>query len=538
VLKSAAVYIPLDPDHPAERLAAVIADTGASIAVTLPEHRDLLPPGVTVIFAGEDAGEDASDRPGESPPVTILPSSLAYVIHTSGSTGRPKGVAISHRAYAHHCQVIARAYGIQPDDRVVLLAALIFDVAMDQIAATLVRGATVVAGAPQFWTARELPDQIAALRITIMETTPAYYREVMHYVRPADERLRHLRLMNVGSDVVTYDDARRWAQTRLPGRFLVNYGPTEATVTCTLHQVSAEAMARAHPDSVVPIGRPVSGTCAYVLDGSGGLVPVGVAGELHLAGIRLARGYLGQPGLTAEKFVPSPFGPSGARLYRTGDLVRWLDGGCIEFLGRIDTQVKVRGYRIELGDVEAALSHHPDVRAAAVTAWGDPQSRELAAYIVPRAEALTTIRDLRLYLKGRLPGYMIPVHWMVLSELPLTASRKVDRAALPAPDQVGARAEYVAPGDPVEQVIAEVWQEVLGADAIGARDDFFLLGGHSLLAARVHTWLCATFSIELPLRVLFQETVLADLASAVRQAVEADIDSLTDAEVAALLAEE
>lgn len=532
VLKSGAVYVPLDPDHPAERLAVVFADTGAAIAVSRPEDRDLVPPGVTVV--GVDAA--AGDGSGAAQPITILSDSLAYVIHTSGSTGRPKGVAISHRAYAHHCQVIADEYRIRPDDRVVLLAALIFDVAMDQIAATLVRGATVVAAAPHFWTASELPGQLDALGITIMEITPAYYREVMSHLRPGDGRLERLRLMNVGSDVVSYDDVRLWADAGLPGRFIANYGPTEATVTCLLHSVSAGELARAHQDSAVPIGRPVPGTRACVLDGSGGLVPAGVPGELHLAGIRLARGYLGRPGRTAEQFVPNPFGPPGDRLYRTGDLVRRRPDGVIEFLGRIDAQVKVRGYRIELGDVEAALASHPDVRASAVIAWGKGRSgRELAAYVVPRADALTTVRDLRLYLRGRLPDYMIPVHWTVLSELPLTPSRKVDRAALPAPDEGGSRAEYVAPDDPVEQRIAEIWQEVLGSDGIGTQDDFFQLGGHSLLASRVHARVCAEFGIELSLRVLFQATVLAELAQAVRSAVEAEIDSLTDEEIAALL---
>jgi acyl-CoA synthetase (AMP-forming)/AMP-acid ligase II/acyl carrier protein len=373
-----------------------------------------------------------------------------------------------------------------------------------------------------------------------MEITPAYYREVMRHVRPDDPRLRGLRLMNVGSDVVTVSDARLWAATGLPGRFLVNYGPTEATVTCVLHPLPDGPEPDARDEAALPIGRPVAGTRAYVLDGRGDPVPVGVPGELHLGGVRLARGYHRRAALTAEKFVPDPFGTEpGGRLYRTGDLVRYRADGAIEFLGRIDTQVKLRGLRIELGEIEAVLAGHPAIRAAAVVARDlRPGDRRLVAYLVPADGAAPDPAALRGYVAERLPDYMCPALWMTLPELPLTPSKKVDRAALPTPsaDRPEQLRPYTAPSNPTEEIIAGVWAEVLGLDRIGVEDDVFVLGAHSLLATRVLARVDTAFGINLPLRTLFEASTVTALAAAVHAAVEDEISRMTDDEVAALLA--
>jgi acyl-CoA synthetase (AMP-forming)/AMP-acid ligase II/acyl carrier protein len=344
--------------------------------------------------------------------------------------------------------------------------------------------------------------------------------------------------MNVGSDIVTVDDARSWLATGLPGRFLCNYGPTEATVTCVLHPVPADPAGRGQ--AALPIGRPVPGTRAYVLDGDGELAPVGVPGELHLAGVRLARGYHGRPGLTAEKFVPDPFGDRpGARLYRTGDLVRYLADGTIEFLGRIDQQVKLRGFRIELGEIEAVLARHAEVRAVAVAVREVlPGDRRLVAYVVPLGEEPIDSAELRAYAAERLPDYMIPSHWVPLAELPLTASKKVDRKALPAPQAEDAARPYTPPRDATEQIIAEVWAELLGVERVSVHDDVFLLGAHSLLVTRVLARLCTVFGVAIPLRRLFEATTVAGLADVVRVAIEDEIAQLSDDEVAALLSEE
>ncbi|MFG1891266.1 amino acid adenylation domain-containing protein [Micromonospora sp. NPDC049051] len=538
VLKAGGVYLPVDPEHPIERLRFLLADAGAAVAVTTERLADrVAADGVAVVALDADRALVAG-RDGTAPDASTGPDDLAYVIYTSGSTGRPKGVMIPHGAYAHHCGVIARAYDINPGDRVVLLSALTFDVAMDGMMATLLAGATLVVSDPLFWSPAELPDRLARHRVTHMEITPAYYRQVMDALPAGDDRLRHLKLMNVGSDVVTVADARRWAATGLPGRFLVNYGPTEATVTCLLHPVTGDPPGERN--EALPIGRPVPGTRAYVVDGQLDPVPVGVPGELLLGGERLARGYLNRPGLTADRFVPDPFGDGpGGRLYRSGDLVRHRPDGTIEFLGRIDQQVKIRGFRIELGEIESALAEHPAIRAVAVVAREtQPGEKGLVAYLVCRDGTAPAVGELRAHLRDRLPEYMVPAQWTVLDALPLTASKKVDRRALPAPTPVraGSRA-YEAPRTPVEEAVADIWATVLEVDRVGVQDDFFDLGGHSLLATRVLAHLRQSFDIDLPLRLLFERTTVAGLADAVHTAIENEIARLSDAEVAELLKE-
>jgi amino acid adenylation domain-containing protein len=527
VLKSGGVYAPLDPAHPADRRDFMIADAGARIVVTGDDLADRFTAGTYEVVSATAA------LPGGALTPAATPGNLAYLIYTSGSTGRPKAVMIEHGAYAHHCRVIADAYRITPADRVVLLSALTFDVAMDQIAATLLAGATIVVSDPVFWAPAELPARLAEHRVTIMEITPAYYREVLEYDVSA---LDGLALMNVGSDVVTVDDARRWERSGLPGRFLCNYGPTEATVTCFLHPVRG-TLPDEHAAAALPIGRPVAGTRAYVLDADLRPVPIGVPGELCLGGVRLARGYRGRPELTAAAFVPDPLsGVPGARLYRTGDLVRYRPDGVVEFLGRIDQQVKIRGLRMELGEIEAALARHPAVQAVAVTVTEPvPGDRGLAAYLVPRPGTAPTVAELREHLRTLLPENMIPAWWTTLPALPLTASQKVDRKALPTPDvALGAR-QQTAPRNPVEQLVADIWCAVLRRDSIGVEDDFFAVGGHSLLATRVLARLQQAFDVRLALRCLFESRTIAQLAEAVTAAVEADVADLSDAEVAELL---
>ncbi|CAM5696892.1 non-ribosomal peptide synthetase [Streptomyces canarius] len=540
VLKAGGVYVPFDPRHPAERLELMLADAGPELVVTTRAFAGRLTGAHRVVLADADAQEERGAPAGAPAPVPARPGNLAYVIYTSGSTGRPKGVMIEHRAYAHHCRVIADAYGIAPGERVALLSALTFDVAMDQIAATLVAGATVVVADPVFWTPEELPARLAEHGVTVLEITPSYYRAVLE--SPDLPLLDSLKLMNVGSDVVTGLDARRWAETGLPARFLCNYGPTEATVTCLLHPVP-DTPAEGDAAGALPLGRPVPGTRAHILDADLRPVPVGVPGELYLGGVRLARGYHRRPDLTAERFVPDPFATEpGRRLYRTGDLTRHRPDGTIEFLGRIDHQVKVRGLRIELGEIEAALARHPALQEAVVTAPKTaPGERRLAAYLVARpGSPVPDVAGLRAHLGALLPEYMIPSVWVPLDAFPLTASKKIDRKALPDASAAlaGAAREHLAPRDPVEEAVAGIWSEVLGVERIGARDDFFALGGHSLLATRVLARLREAFAVELPLRLLFEATTVARLSEAVSDAVEADVAALSDQEVAGLLAEE
>ncbi|MEU4806648.1 amino acid adenylation domain-containing protein [Actinosynnema sp. NPDC023587] len=521
VLRSGGVFASLDPDAPPERLAALLGGLAPAAVLTDRATRarlaDLagtrsLPADLATAAVLVDAGPTAPP----APPARVLPDHAAYVVHTSGSTGRPKGVVVPHRAYAHHCRVVAERYDIRPGDRVVLLAALGFDVAMDQIMATLLAGATVVVGPTRFWAPAELPDRVAGLGVTHVEITPAYYREVMDHVVPGDPRLAGLRLVNVGSDVVTADDAARWAATGLPARFLNTYGPTEATVTSVAHEVTRAE----RPGMTLPIGRPLPGTEAHVLDADLRPVPAGVPGELFLGGVRLARGYLGRAAATAAAFVPDPFGAAGGRLYRTGDLVRHRHDGVLEFLGRRDEQVKIRGVRVEPGEVEAVLAGHPSVRAAAVVARRDAAGElGLVAHVVP--DGSWSVAAARAFLRERLPEQLVPGHFAEHAALPLTTSGKVDRRALAALDPPAADPVPDEPLDEVEQAVAGVWAEVLGVAAVDPAEDFFDLGGHSLLATRVMARLARLFDMEIPLRVLFEARTVRAQAAALVELAEA-----------------
>ncbi|MFC5286433.1 amino acid adenylation domain-containing protein [Actinokineospora guangxiensis] len=535
VMRAGGVYTPFDPAHPGERLAFMLADAGAQVVVTNAEFAERLASEAYHLVRIDADAEAIAAHDGAALERTAGPGNLAYVIYTSGSTGKPKGVMIEHRSYAHHSYLIAEAFGITGEDRVALLSALTFDAAMEQVAGTLATGATLIVSDPVFWTPEDLPAHAAAHGATVMELTPAYYREIM---AGKPQGLSTLRLVNVGSDVVTVDDVNLWSDSGLPGRFVCNYGPTEATITSVLHW-PVPADLTGDRAAAMPIGLPIPGTRAVIVDADLRPVPLGVPGELCLGGVRLARGYLDRPELTADRFVPDPDG-DGTRLYRTGDLVRHRPDGTIAFLGRIDQQVKIRGFRIELGEIEAALVRHPAVREAVVVARGvagaAPGDKRLCAYLVcPDGDP--GIGALREHLRDLLPEYMVPSLWTTLPELPMTASKKIDRKALPDP-VAGGDAGFRAPRDPAEEAVAEIWASVLDREAVGIDDNFFALGGHSLLATRVLAQLRAAFGVDLPLRLLFETTTLADLAAAVADAVAADVASLSDEDIQELLAKD
>ncbi|WP_409465138.1 amino acid adenylation domain-containing protein [Amycolatopsis sp. GA6-003] len=509
VLKSGAAYVPFDPANPPERLAYLVEDARTAAVITEERYAGLFADAGCPVIDLDQTADSSSD----SPEWTIDPAQLAYVIYTSGSTGRPKGVQIQHGSYAEHAQLIAREYGITAADRVLSLASLAFDGSLEQIGAPLLAGASVVLSDPLFWEPEELADQLGRHRITSVNITPAYYRELLGVLAPRDPRVAHLNLVNVGADVVTAEDARRWRELRSPGRFLACYGPTEATISSML-QWADDADLDAPS---LPIGRPVAATSAYVLDPAGRPAPVGVPGELHLGGLRVARGYLRRPGLTADKFAPDPYS-AGARLYRTGDLARFRSDGTVEFLGRLDRQVKIRGFRIELGEIEAALDAHPAVRAAAVVVKDLPE-RTLVAYVVA-ASGEPDFAALRASLRSQLPDYLVPAHWVAMAALPLTPSKKVDRAALPDPSiEDAVRAEPIAqPSSPVEHALADIWREVLRVEEISVHDDFFRIGGHSLLATRVLARIRKKLGVRVSLRDLFAARTVAELATVIERA--------------------
>jgi amino acid adenylation domain-containing protein len=508
VLKAGGVYIPLDPAYPRERLELLLADSRAAVLVTR-EGLVPLPAPCTLLVDADRAAieaEDASDLG-----MDVDPRSLAYVLYTSGSTGRPKGVGVEHATVAAHFETVSRIYDVRPGDRILHFASPSFDVAIEQVLLPLTRGATTVLRGPEPLETRDLAARIAEWGLTMIDLPTAYWRHWASDLPELASAPPRLRLVLLGGEEMSAESARLFRRSALAGvRLLNGYGPTEAVVTATVHEVGDEG-------DTVPIGRPLPGRSAHVLDRAGHLAPLGAPGELALGGL-LARGYLGAPVPTAERFVPDSFsGEPGARLYRTGDLALRRPNGELEFLGRIDGQVKIRGFRIEIGEVEAALTAHPDVRDAVVAAPSDRAGgRRLAAFLVPRPGAVPSAMaaaGLRAFLEERLPGYMVPSSFTVLDALPLTPHGKVDRQALDrsAPEPLRGP-DFAPPATETERAVAGLWTEVLGVERVGVDDSFFDLGGHSLLLARLQTLLAERLGRDLPLLKLIEHPTVRTLA--------------------------
>jgi acyl-coenzyme A synthetase/AMP-(fatty) acid ligase/acyl carrier protein len=430
------------------------------------------------------------------------------VTYTSGSTGSPKGVAVPHRAVVR--LVRGNDYArMGPDEVFLQLAPVSFDASTFEIWGALLSGARLAVAPSHALSLAEVGRAVREHQVTTLWLTAGLFNQMV------DDRLddlRGVRQLLAGGDVLSVRHVRR-VLDELPACRLINgYGPTEATTFSCCYTAP-----RPLPEACesLPIGGPIANTRAYVLDRHLSPVPVGVPGELYIGGDGLARGYLGRPGLTAERFVPDPFAAEpGSRLYRTGDRVRWLPEGVLEFHGRLDEQVKIRGFRIEPGEIEAALAGHPAVREAAVLAQpGRHGDKHLVAYFVGSAP----VTELRRHLEGRLPGYMVPAAYVALDALPLTASGKLDRAALPALAPAPTEA-FVPPRGTAETVLAGIWAEVLGVPSVGAHDNFFDLGGHSLMATRVVSRIRDEFGTDLPLRALFETPTVSGLAGAVERA--------------------
>ncbi len=513
ILKAGGAYVPLDPQYPRERLAFMLEDalagSGAPVVLTQARLAHLLPASGARRVLLDAEWDEIAAWPAARPAVPTDPDQLAYVIYTSGSTGRPKGAMNSHRAIANRLLWIQQAYSLGPDDALLQKTPASFDVSVPEFFWPLATGARLVVAAPGgHQDPGYLVRTIVQESITTVHFVPSMLRAFLEH--PEAGRCTSLRRVLASGEALPRDlEERFFARLACP---LYNlYGPTEAAVEVTHHRCRAE---RDRP--VVPIGRPVANTAIHVLDRALRPVPIGVPGELCIGGVQVARGYLGRPELTAERFVPDPLdGAGGARLYRTGDLARRLPDGEVEYLGRLDHQVKLRGFRIELGEIEAVLALHPQVRAAVVVLRGE----RLVAYVVPHADGVEPA-DLRRHLAERLPEHMLPAAFVSLPALPLTPSGKVDRRALPAYDPAVERGAEAAvpPRTPLERALAAVWTEVLGVERVGVEDNFFALGGHSLLAVRVLSRLLARLGVELPLRALFEAPTVAGLAERLREA--------------------
>jgi amino acid adenylation domain-containing protein/non-ribosomal peptide synthase protein (TIGR01720 family) len=500
VWKAGGAYVPVDPALPAERRRALLEDSGAAVVVTSTARASLVPSHLPSVVADDEAGLagfDASDLDGGAEP-----GNAAYVIYTSGSTGTPKGVEVEHASLASLCAWQIDFLRITPADRATQVAQASFDASLWEVWPYLASGASVeVIGDDLRADPAALRDHLVARGITLAFAPTPLVEPLLGIDWPAETKLRAL--------LTGGDRLHGRPSPQIPFAFINGYGPTETTVAATVHQVSPEG------EGNPPIGRPVGNLTAYVLDASGSLVPAGVPGELYVGGAGVARGYLGRPALTAERFLPDPFSTvPGARMYRTGDRVRWLAGGELEYLGRLDAQVKLRGFRMEPGEVEAILLGHPGVAAAAAAVREDAsgQSR-LGAWIVPADGASIDAAEMRAWLRDRLPDFMVPTSFAFLEALPLTVSGKVDRAALPAPEVPTATAEFEAPTGTVQETLARIWAEVLGRDRVGAHDNFFELGGDSILAIGVIVR-AAREGIRVTPRQIFQHPTVAELAAA------------------------
>ncbi|HEY0172389.1 MAG TPA: amino acid adenylation domain-containing protein [Pyrinomonadaceae bacterium] len=537
VLKAGGAYLPLDPSHPAERLRFMLDDAGARVVLTLGHAGEEFRDGRRRIIRLDAEREAIERESAENPPAGTDAENLAYVIYTSGSTGRPKGVAVTH---VNVVRLVKGAdYADFGEGEVFLqLAPLSFDASTFEVWGSLLNGARLVVMPAENPSLEELARALARHKVTTLWLTAGLFHQM---VEAHADSLRALRQLLAGGDVLSPAHVRRLLEEGGPLKLINGYGPTEGTTFTCCHTLT-----EAPPAGLsVPIGRPIANTRVYVLDARLRPVPVGTTGELFVGGDGVARGYLGRPALTAERFIPDPFsGGPGARLYRTGDLVRYLPDGLIEFAGRGDFQVKVRGFRIEPGEIESALNSHTGVGEAVVAAHGDVGDKRLVAYVVAAhgdgsAEQAALTAELRRHLGERLPDYMMPARFVFLERMPLTPNGKVDRRALPAP--AAARPDlghpFVAPSTPTEEALAHIWSKVLGLDRVGVHDNFFELGGNSLSATQLVSQLRKSFDIELPLRALFEHPTVAALALVFEEALVRQMDELTDEEANRLLEE-
>lgn len=510
ILKAGGAYVPFDPGYPAERLSFLWRDAECRILLTQQRFLEEWSLGGIQAFPLDRGWDEIAAESSAPPHVEVMPQNTAYVIYTSGSTGQPKGAVNTHGAICNRLEWMQQAFTLDVTDVVLQKTPFSFDVSVWEFFWPLLTGARLVVAKPGgHQDGAYLIDAIRQQEITTVHFVPSMFQEFL--AQPGLEECLSLRRVICSGEALGTHLCHRF-RARLDVPLFNLYGPTEAAV-----DVTAEPCDPATALPAAPIGRPIANTGAYVLDPEFRPVPLGVAGHLHLGGVQLARCYLRRPGLTADRFVPDPFSRAGGeRLYRTGDLARWMPDGRLEFLGRIDHQVKVRGFRIELGEIEAALAKHPAVRESVVVVREDTSGdRRLVAYVVAGGDVRPTIPELRGFLRATLPDYMVPAAFLLLEALPLSPNGKVDRRALPAPGTERPELEvtYTPPQSEIERALGGLWQEILKVDRIGVHDNFFSLGGDSLLLLRLHLKIRSLFSTDLVITDLFRYPTISSLAA-------------------------
>jgi amino acid adenylation domain-containing protein len=505
ILKAGGAFLPIDPDFPKERIEYMIEDSNIAVLLTQGKLRD------EIRFEGEVINLDnQSSFTGDYSNLEKInqSSDLAYVIYTSGSTGRPKGVQIEHTSIVNQIFGLEKTYTFDSSLHHILLAPITFDPSVQQIFLPLTSGGKLfLVPKSTKHNLKELWEFIVSNRIDIVNTVPSLMNVLLDHVDGYDGL--HFKYIILAGELFSKNLYLRLKESLFAEKIINIYGPTEATINTTLYECKLEEV-----NGTIPIGKPLMNYNVLILDKRQNLLPIGVPGEICISGVGLARGYLNNAELTSEKFVANPFTP-GERMYRTGDLGRWTADGNIEFLGRIDHQVKVRGIRVELGEVETSLAQHPGVKETVVIDQeGHAGNTRLVAYVVPNQEQILTIDELRLFLKEKLPGYMVPSAFVIMDALPLTPHGKVDRRALPAPELGRQEPEdtFVPPRDQLEYQLTIIWEKVLGIKPIGVRDEFFKLGGTSLLAMVLFAQVEKKLGQRLPLATIIDAPTVEKLA--------------------------
>jgi amino acid adenylation domain-containing protein len=516
VLKAGGAYVPLDTTYPRERLRFMVEDAGIGLLLTHSKLAGQLPSRGAQLICLDQHIEGLAEASPENLPAMASAEHLAYMIYTSGSTGQPKGVMVRHRGVVNYLTWCIQAYAAADGQGAPVHSPLGFDLTVTSLYAPLLTGRCALL-LPEEPGVEALADAYSPdAHFGLVKITPSHLA-ALGQIMPPGKAAGWTRALIIGGEALLGEHIAFWQRHAPDTRLINEYGPTETIVGCCVYEVPAGAVFAGG----VPIGRPIANTQVYVLDPHGQPVPVGVPGELYIGGDGVARGYQRRPELTAERFVPNRFGLDGsARLYRSGDLVRWRADGNLEFLGRLDQQVKVRGFRVELGEIETVLGCHPDVKEVAVVTREDtPGEKRLVAYVVPRTEHGPDVSELCRHLQHKLPEYMTPASFVMLKELPLTPNGKVDRRALPALDvrRPQLKQQYVAPGTPAQALICGIWTVILRLERIGIHDNFFELGGHSLVAMQVVARLREAIQQDIPLRVLFESPTIARLAASIEE---------------------
>ncbi|MEC4813297.1 MAG: amino acid adenylation domain-containing protein [Scytonema sp. PMC 1069.18] len=542
ILKAGGAYVPLDPSYPKERSAFMLQNSQPLVLLTQESLISELPEHTAQVVCFDKDWHSIAQHSEENLHLTTTPDNLAYVIYTSGSTGKPKGVQVTHANLCHYAQGMGRSLEIVAEDIYLHTASIAFSSSVRQLMVPLAQGATVkIANSEQRKDPRALLAAIKQHNVTVIDIVPSYWRNCIHTLNDLDIETRQalldnkLRLIVSASEPLLSDIPKQWRfGFKHPARLINMFGQTETCGIVATYPISIQEDERV---KIVPLGRPIANTQIYLLDEHLQPVPIGVPGEIYIGGLGLARGYLNRAELTIEKFISNPFRtvedrspkqeakayssvPTSQRLYKAGDLARFLPDGSIEFLGRRDYQVKIRGFRIELGEIEAVLSQHPSVAQTVVIAREDiPGEKSLVAYVVPNEELAPITKDLRQFLREKLPEYMVPSAFMFLEALPLTPSGKVNRSALPAPDftKPDSEADFVAPRNDLERQLVQIWEEVLHVQSISIKHNFFDLGGHSLLAVHIFAQIEKRFGKKLPLSTLLRSGSVESLAKLLHQ---------------------